>query len=106
MFLVQQGNPSPNLVDLQPWGVRHGTCNKCRREILRNQQVLDCRQCNHYICGNCLPQSEAEAPRSSFVGTILETVEIFNEFTEGLLGTCLRNDDLANGEPTSDYNFC
>lgn len=32
-----------------------GTCNGCRKLVLDGEHVMDCRRCNFYLCGACLP---------------------------------------------------
>jgi len=38
---------------LQPWTTKGGACDGCGRETWRGEQVLDCRECDWYLCQSC-----------------------------------------------------
>jgi len=73
---------------LQPWTAAPGTCDGCKAQIYKGDSVMDCRQCNYYLCEACHPQ-EKEAS-DWFWGSLTyfadATVQEFNdistEFTE------------------------
>merc|ERR1711963_1350202 len=49
---------------LQPWRSQGaGSCDKCHCEVPDGEWVMDCRQCNWYLCELCHPQ-ERERDRS------------------------------------------
>lgn len=35
-----------------------GTCNGCGRRMLHKELVMDCRDCNYYLCQDCCPQEQ------------------------------------------------
>jgi len=40
-----------------------GKCDGCQKHIQKNERVMDCRQCNYYLCEKCLPPpKDAAAP--------------------------------------------
>jgi len=39
---------------------RQGHCDGCGRMVMGGERVMDCRQCNWYLCATCLPQPREE----------------------------------------------
>lgn len=73
---------------LQPWKATPGTCDGCKAKIHKGDCVMDCRQCNYYLCEACHPQEKDDG--DWFWGslnyfaeaTAQEFNEITTEFTE------------------------
>jgi len=38
--------------------VKRGKCDQCNKDIARGEQVMDCHECNWYLCGTCHPQDK------------------------------------------------
>mmetsp|Transcript_89560 Transcript_89560/g.253846 ORF Transcript_89560/g.253846 Transcript_89560/m.253846 type:complete len:551 (-) Transcript_89560:77-1729(-) len=38
---------------LQPWAAHAGTCDGCFRRIRTGEKVMDCRECDWYLCESC-----------------------------------------------------
>jgi hypothetical protein len=38
---------------MQPWIAKAGTCDGCARKVQNGEQVMDCRQCDWYLCDEC-----------------------------------------------------
>ena len=56
----------PSGHQLQPWVVPtlgRGSCDGCQGQVLEGDRVLDCRQCNYYLCVWCWPQRYSDADR-------------------------------------------
>lgn len=51
-------NDCPNGHVLQVWIARAGTCDGCGRAVYHGEKVMDCRNCNWYLCDDCRPQGE------------------------------------------------
>mmetsp|Transcript_27172 Transcript_27172/g.75956 ORF Transcript_27172/g.75956 Transcript_27172/m.75956 type:complete len:465 (-) Transcript_27172:709-2103(-) len=47
---------------LRPCAALAGSCNGCRKLVLDGEQVMDCRACNFYLCGMCLPVAVQDPP--------------------------------------------
>lgn len=43
----------PNSHNLLLYTASGGNCNVCNRIVFVGEQVMDCRECNWYICGRC-----------------------------------------------------
>lgn len=43
---------------LQPWTAQPGSCDGCQRKICKGDKVMDCRQCNYYLCDACHPHEK------------------------------------------------
>jgi len=41
---------------LQPWKANAGRCDGCNKRVQKDDMVMDCRQCNYYLCDECHPQ--------------------------------------------------
>lgn len=54
----QDGLRCPQGHGLRPWQARAGTCDGCAREVKDGEQVMDCRLCDFYYCGNCVQALE------------------------------------------------
>lgn len=52
---------------LTPWCAKPGWCDGCGSKINTGDPVMDCRQCNYYLCRTCAPE---EAESSSLWGSI------------------------------------
>lgn len=73
---------------LQPWKAVPGSCDGCGSKIHKGDCVMDCRQCNYYLCGTCHPQEREQ--EDWFWGsldylakaTTQEMGEIASEFNE------------------------
>jgi len=44
---------------LKPWLAEAGRCDGCRKPVQAGTEVMDCRQCNWYLCGSCRPIADA-----------------------------------------------
>jgi len=42
---------------LKSWTAIQGWCDKCGRKVFKGEKVMDCRQCNWYVCSSCCPQA-------------------------------------------------
>lgn len=47
---------------LQAWIARAGTCNGCGEDVQSGTVVMDCRQCNWYLCPMCHQRDLIESP--------------------------------------------
>jgi len=45
---------------LNPWIAQKGHCDGCGRVVRGGERVMDCRNCNFYLCGRCLPKAYEE----------------------------------------------
>lgn len=50
---VEEGPLCPSGHALQPWLTSGGLCDGCGRETWRGEQVMDCRECDWYLCQSC-----------------------------------------------------
>uniref|UniRef100_A0A7S4QRU5 Uncharacterized protein n=1 Tax=Alexandrium monilatum TaxID=311494 RepID=A0A7S4QRU5_9DINO len=50
----------PQRHELRPWIARQGHCDGCGRMVMKGERVMDCRQCNWYLCDTCLPRPREE----------------------------------------------
>merc|ERR550514_425677 len=53
---------------LQPAAAAPGKCDKCERKVHKGEMVMDCRQCNWYLCKACQPITQCK------VGHMLDSV--------------------------------
>mmetsp|Transcript_145591 Transcript_145591/g.405741 ORF Transcript_145591/g.405741 Transcript_145591/m.405741 type:complete len:277 (+) Transcript_145591:84-914(+) len=66
---------------LQPWTAMAGTCDRCCRPVEAGEHVMDCRQCNWYLCEDCHPQEHEQGDGtlwgsvSSFLGAATREVK-------------------------------
>jgi len=73
---------------LQPWKATPGICDGCQAKIHKGDCVMDCRECNYYLCEACHPQEKDDGDwlwgsLSYFAeATAQEFTEITTEFTE------------------------
>eukprot|EP00929_Paragymnodinium_shiwhaense_P103645 TRINITY_DN67288_c0_g1_i1.p1 TRINITY_DN67288_c0_g1~~TRINITY_DN67288_c0_g1_i1.p1 ORF type:complete len:780 (-),score=217.54 TRINITY_DN67288_c0_g1_i1:63-2402(-) len=42
--------------ELRPWAAERGTCDGCSKGVEDDELVMDCRECDYYLCDGCLPQ--------------------------------------------------
>jgi len=40
---------------LRPWEAQAGVCDGCSRKVMKGEHVMDCRQCDWYLCRTCRP---------------------------------------------------
>lgn len=74
---------------LQPWKANAGRCDACNAHVQKDDLVMDCRQCNWYLCDACHPQQKKEK-EDWFWGSVSyfmdqatqEVTEIAAEFQE------------------------
>lgn len=45
---------------LQPSKAKPGKCDGCKKRVPKDDCVMDCRQCNWYLCQECHPQEKQE----------------------------------------------
>lgn len=50
-----QGHP------LELWLARAGECDGCFRQVAKGERVLDCRECNWYLCRGCFSQDPGDS---------------------------------------------
>mmetsp|Transcript_9057 Transcript_9057/g.22856 ORF Transcript_9057/g.22856 Transcript_9057/m.22856 type:complete len:239 (-) Transcript_9057:411-1127(-) len=50
----------PNRHELTLWTARAGKCDGCHRFVADGEQVMDCRACNWYLCGECRPSTSEQ----------------------------------------------
>lgn len=50
----------PNRHELTLWAARAGRCDGCHRFVADGEQVMDCRACNWYLCGDCRPNTSEQ----------------------------------------------
>ncbi|CAJ1327013.1 unnamed protein product [Effrenium voratum] len=62
--------------ELAPWCAKPGWCDGCGAKIKAGQPVMDCRQCNYYLCRTCAPQAEAEEEAPSFWGAVASLTDM------------------------------
>jgi len=55
-------NYCPSGHALQPMAAEAGSCDGCKKPVHAGQQVMDCRQCNWYLCQACRPLTPAAPP--------------------------------------------
>lgn len=84
--------------ELQPWAARKGLCDGCWGQVEENEQVMDCRRCNWYLCWKCLPQHKVRPP--SLWGALsampfYAAEDLLMNFAVGSLRTCLCSDTAA-----------
>jgi len=46
---------------LQPWKANPGRCDGCNARVEHGDSVMDCRQCNWYLCDECHPQQKEKS---------------------------------------------
>lgn len=75
---------------LQPWTAKPGTCDGCHRKVNRGDKVMDCRQCNYYLCQECHPQEQFgygdsmwDTLYSVVDAATLEVTELAKDLSEG-----------------------
>mmetsp|Transcript_58933 Transcript_58933/g.175344 ORF Transcript_58933/g.175344 Transcript_58933/m.175344 type:complete len:211 (+) Transcript_58933:51-683(+) len=66
---------------LQVWIAKAGICDGCGRHVFHGEKVMDCRECNWYLCDDCSPQGLADysmwtAVSSMFSGLTMQCVEV------------------------------
>eukprot|EP00434_Breviolum_minutum_P008250 symbB.v1.2.007279.t1/scaffold438.1/size205425/7 len=72
------GGPAPKVYikrcpqghELQPWAAKPGWCDGCGAKIKSGEAVMDCRECNYYLCKYCCPPPEAPDEAPSFWGAM------------------------------------
>mmetsp|Transcript_121118 Transcript_121118/g.353936 ORF Transcript_121118/g.353936 Transcript_121118/m.353936 type:complete len:205 (-) Transcript_121118:233-847(-) len=74
---------------LQAWIARSGMCDGCGRQVFSGEKVMDCRQCNWYLCDDCAPQHLADynwwtAVSSIFNGLTVQCTEVQGQKSGGL----------------------
>jgi len=62
---------------LQPWKAIAGACDGCKAKVYRCDNVMDCRQCNWYLCEACHPQEKEH--QDWFWGSISYLAEAVSE---------------------------
>lgn len=65
---IVMASTCPSGHELHPWAALPGTCDGCGRKVREDEQVMDCRRCNWYLCEACLPRDRARDP--SLWGTL------------------------------------
>mmetsp|Transcript_19509 Transcript_19509/g.51650 ORF Transcript_19509/g.51650 Transcript_19509/m.51650 type:complete len:297 (-) Transcript_19509:335-1225(-) len=45
---------------LQPWTAQPGACDSCHAKVDKGDVVMDCRQCNWYLCKACHPHEQEQ----------------------------------------------
>lgn len=55
---------------LQPWAAKPGWCDGCGAKIKSGEAVMDCRECNYYLCKYCCPPPEVVEDTPSFWGAM------------------------------------
>jgi hypothetical protein len=59
---------------LQPWNAQAGGCDGCHKLVKNGEQVMDCRQCNWYLCEDCHPPDGTQP--TTFWGTISSLLDV------------------------------
>lgn len=62
--------------ELQPWAAKPGWCDGCGAKIKSGEAVMDCRECNYYLCKYCCPPPEATEDTPSFWGAMASLTEM------------------------------
>merc|ERR1740138_773846 len=50
--------------ELQVWAARAGHCDGCLERVEQEEEVMDCRRCNFYLCRRCLRPEKAKVASS------------------------------------------
>merc|ERR1719210_840144 len=81
---------------LQPWTAQAGTCDGCRRGVMRGERVMDCRPCNYYLCEACHPSANKQEEDS----TIWTAVSaLFDATSHGMSGVAGQLESITSGIP-------
>jgi len=97
---------------LRPWEARAGCCDGCSRKVMQGEHVMDCRQCNWYVCSTCRPAQPSDGSIWNAVSCWMEDVaqEINDAAAEigiqGLLqsnNTMLKDSRIA-AAPVSEFD--
>jgi len=78
------GGPAPKVYikrcpqghELQPWAAKPGWCDGCGAKIKSGEAVMDCRECNYYLCKYCCPPPEATDEAPSFWGAMASLTDM------------------------------
>ncbi|CAK0893058.1 unnamed protein product, partial [Prorocentrum cordatum] len=84
---------------LHSWVARAGTCDGCQRFVEDGEEVMDCRQCNWYLCRTC--EATYKPPDTSMWGSFVSFLnaadrschDVESAFAEDGFGAPVSNED-------------
>jgi len=84
---------------LQPAAAMHGKCDKCEKKIHTGEMVMDCRQCNWYLCKACQPITQCK------MGHMLDSIAAQEGACDGCGKQILPNQNVMNCQ-TCNWYLC